>query len=76
MQVDPAVRAPRTLFSGQRRGWRRRIREGSLLDDEGDDLEDEEREQLHDGMEESEAQLQAGQVIPAEETPAALRPKR
>jgi hypothetical protein len=47
-----------------------------VLDDEGDDLDDEERERLHDAIEESEAQIKAGQVFPADEVLAALRPKR
>jgi predicted transcriptional regulator len=39
----------------------------------GDELDDDERERLHDAIEESEAQIEAGQVFPAEEVLAALR---
>jgi len=47
-----------------------------VLDDEGDDLDDEERARLHAALEESEAQVARGEFVTAEELLASLRPKR
>jgi hypothetical protein len=48
----------------------------SLDDEEGDDLEDEDRERLHAAIGRSEEQFLAGQAIPAKAVLEALRKKR
>ena len=48
----------------------------SLDDEEGDDLEDEDRERLHAAIGRSEEQFLAGQAIPAKAVLDALRKKR
>ena len=53
------------------------LREGTVLDlvidDGGDNLDDEERRALHDSIRESREQLDAGQAIPATEVIDELR---
>lgn len=48
----------------------------SLDDEEGDELEDEDRERLHAAIGRSEAQFLAGQAVPAKAVLDALRKKR
>jgi hypothetical protein len=47
-----------------------------VLDDEGDDHDDAERERLHAALEESEGQIARGEMVTADELLASLRPKR
>lgn len=48
----------------------------SLDDEEGDDLDAEDRERLHAAIERSEEQFLAGQAVPAKAVLDALRKKR
>jgi hypothetical protein len=48
----------------------------SLDDEEGDALEDEDRERLHAAISRSEEQFRAGQAVPAQAVLDALRKKR
>ncbi len=46
-----------------------------VVDDEGDDLDDEERAELHAAIDESREQIRRGEFVTAEELFAALRPR-
>jgi len=46
-----------------------------VVDDEGDDLDDEERAELHAAIDESREQIQRGEFVAAEALFAALRPR-
>jgi len=53
------------------------MREGRnlVVDDEGDDLDDEERTELHAAIDESREQVRRGEFITAAELFATLRPR-
>lgn len=46
-----------------------------VVDDEGDDLDDTERAELHAAIDESREQIRRGEFITAEELIASLRPR-
>jgi len=47
-----------------------------VLDDEGDDLDDDDRARLHAAIDESEAEIARGEFVTGDELLAELRPKR
>lgn len=46
-----------------------------VVDDEGDDLDEDERARLHAAIDESRQQVQRGEYVTADELLAALRPR-